>query len=100
MGLINFLVVLAAFTAGGSVIVLVIAGAVKRVGAGGAVDAARGLRELHEEVELLRGEIDRLRTDVEHTSRPPELDDIQNRLDFAERVLAQMKARDALPGPR
>lgn len=31
---------------------------------------------------------------------PPELDDIQNRLDFAERVLAQVKARDALPGPR
>jgi len=47
-----------------------------------------------------RAAIDRLRSDVAHTGRPPELDDIQNRLDFAERVLAQVKARDALPGPR
>lgn len=100
MGLINFLVMMAAFTAGVSVIVLVIAAAVKRVGAGGAAGVARAVRELHEEVELLRGEIDRLRSDVAHTSRPPELDDIQNRLDFAERMLAQVKARDALPGPR
>ncbi len=98
--MINFLVMMSAFTAGVSVVVLVIASAVKRVGAGGAGGAARAVRELHEEVELLRGEIDRLRNDVEHTSRPPELDDIQNRLDFAERMLGQMKARDALPGPR
>lgn len=98
----DFLVMVAAFTAGLSVLVCVIAVAAKRIGAGGrgAVGAARAVRELHEEVELLRGEIDRLRNDVERTSRPPELDDIQNRLDFAERVLAQMKARDALPGPR
>jgi hypothetical protein len=99
VGLINFLVMIAGFTAGASVIVLVIAGAIKRVGPG-AVGGARAVRELHEEVELLRGEIDRLRNEVAHTSRPPELDDIQNRLDFTERVLAQMKARDALPGPR
>jgi hypothetical protein len=96
----DFLVMLAAFTTGISAIVLVIGGVVKRIRAEGAGGAARAVRELHQEVELLRGEIDRLRNDVEHTSRPPELDDIQNRLDFAERVLAQVKARDALPGPR
>ena len=100
MTLPDALVLLAGFTAGLSVLVLVTAAAIKRIRGPGAIDAARAVRELHEEVELLRGEIDRLRTDVEHTSRPPELDDIQNRLDFAERVLAQVKARDALPGPR
>ena len=42
--------------------------------------------------------MDRLRGDLEHPSRPPELDDIQNRLDFAERLLAQIKPRNALPG--
>lgn len=98
--MINFLVMVAAFTGGASVIVLVIAGAIKRVGAGGAAGAARAVRELREEVELMRGEINRLRNEVETAGRPPELDDIQNRLDFAERVLAQVKARDALPGPR
>jgi len=96
--LVNFLISMAAFTGGLSVLAFAIAAA-KRFAAGG-VGGARDVRELHEEVELLRGEIDRLRNDIEHPSRPPELDDIQNRLDFAERVLAQMKARDALPGPR
>lgn len=99
MTLPDALVLLTGFTAGLSVLALVGAAA-KRIGAGGAGGAARAVRELHEEVELLRGEIDRLRSDVEHASRPPELDDIQNRLDFAERMLAQVKARDALPGPR
>jgi hypothetical protein len=95
--LVNFLVMVASFTGGLSALAFAIAAA-KRFGAGGA--AARDVRELHEDVELLRGEIDRLRNSIEHPTRPPELDDIQNRLDFAERMLAQMKARDALPGPR
>jgi hypothetical protein len=98
VGVINFLVMIAGFTAGVSVIVLVIAGAIKRLPPGAI--GGRAVRELHEEVELLRGEVDRLRDSVEHASRPAELDDIQNRLDFAERLLAQVKARDALPGPR
>jgi hypothetical protein len=89
---------IAAFTAMLSGVALMI-GVAKRIGAGGG-GAARAVRELVEEVELLRGEVDRLRNDVEHASRPPELEDIQNRLDFAERALAQMKSRDALPGPR
>ena len=90
---------MAAFTVGLSVLFLVIAGAIKWIG-GSRRGAAGAVRELHEEVELLRGEIDRLRNSVEQTTRPPELDDIQNRLDFAERLLAQMKTRDGLPGPR
>jgi hypothetical protein len=95
----DFLVMMTGFTVGLSVLFLVIAAAVKWVGASrrGAVGA---VRELHEEVEQLRGEIDRLRSAVEQTARPPELEDIQNRLDFAERLLAQLKTRDALPGPR
>lgn len=92
------LVMMVSFTAGISVIAFAIAAA-RRFGAGGA-DASRAVRELQEEVELLRGELDRLRNDVERMGRPPELDEIQNRLDFAERVLAQVKGRDALPGPR
>ena len=98
MDLANVLVMIMAFTSGISVIALVI-GVAKRIGGGGA-GAARAVAELHEEVERLRGEVDGLRNDVEHISRPPELEEIQNRLDFAERALALMKARDALPGPR
>jgi hypothetical protein len=97
MPLFHFVVMMATFTAGISAVAFAIAAA-KRFAAGGG-GAARAVRELHEEVELLRGEIDGLRNDLEHPSRPPELDDIQNRLDFAERLLAQVKARDALPGP-
>ena len=95
----DFLVLMTAFTVGLSVLFLVIAAAVKWVGAS-RKGAAGAVRELHEAVEQLRGEIDRLRTTVEQTTRSPELEDIQNRLDFAERLLAQLKTRDALPGPR
>lgn len=95
MGVWNFLIMMASFTGGISIVAFAIAAA--RRFAGG---DTRALRDLHEEVELLRGEVERLRTEVEQPSRPAELDDIQNRLDFAERLLGQMKARDALPGPR
>ena len=94
----DFLVMITAFTVGLSVLFLVIAGAVKWVGAS-RKGALGPVRELHEEIELLRGEVERLRATVEQTTSPPELEDIQNRLDFAERLLAQMKTRDALPGP-
>jgi hypothetical protein len=86
---------MASFTAGISVLVLVVAGAIKLVRAGNTAGAI-GLRD---EVEQLRAEVERLRGEVEGAVRHPEIDEIQNRLDFAERVLAQMKARDALPGP-
>jgi hypothetical protein len=52
-------------------------------------------------VEDLRDEMDQLRAEVaELRSRTAELDDVQNRLDFAERMLAQVREKNALPGPR
>jgi cell division protein FtsB len=56
--------------------------------------AKRELEELRDEVDQLRAEVAELR------SRSAELDDVHNRLDFAERMLAQVKERNALPGPR
>ena len=51
------------------------------------------------EVETLREEVDQLRNEVaELRSRAAELDDVQNRLDFAERLLARVKEKSALPG--
>jgi hypothetical protein len=94
MGVWNFLIMMASFTGGISIVAFAIAGARRFAGGG----SERALRDLREEVELLRGEMERLRTDLEHPSRPAELDDIQNRLDFAERLLAQIKPRNALPG--
>jgi hypothetical protein len=53
------------------------------------------------EVEALRDEVDELRAEVaELRSRSGELDDVHNRLDFAERMLAQVREKNALPGPR
>ncbi len=54
------------------------------------------------EVGELKAEIAELReqvTDLESRLHG-ELDEVQNRLDFAERVIAQAKAKDALPGGR
>jgi hypothetical protein len=99
MGLVNFLVMMASFTAGISTIAFAIAAA-RRFGAGGG-SALLAVRELHDEVEQLHTELDQLRTSLDETkSRFAALDEVQNRLDFAERLLGQMKARDALPGPR
>ncbi len=51
------------------------------------------------EVESLREEVDQLRNEVaDLRSRAAELDDVQNRLDFAERMLARVKEKSALPG--
>ncbi|HTT67997.1 MAG TPA: hypothetical protein VMF70_08215 [Gemmatimonadales bacterium] len=97
MGAINFVVSMVSFAAGISLIAFAIAAA-RRFSAGG---ATRALHELHDEIQLLRAEIDQLHAAVEETKKgSAALDEIQNRLDFAERLLAQMKAREALPGPR
>ena len=49
--------------------------------------------------EALREEIDHLRAEVaDLRARSAEIDDVQNRLDFAERLLAQVRAKHALPG--
>ena len=53
----------------------------------------QALEELREEVDALRAEVDALR------ARGAELDDLHNRLDFAERMLAQVREKTALPGP-
>ena len=56
---------------------------------GGAV--LTGADVLREEVEHLRDELEAVQ------GRSAEMDEIQNRLDFAERMLMQLKERDALP---
>lgn len=69
--------------------------AVARRIAGGAPDA--GTRR---EIDELREEVERLRDEVESShAKLGEVDDIQNRLDFAERMLAQVRDRNALPPP-
>jgi hypothetical protein len=64
-----------------------------RLGVGEA-GSPRALEELRDEVDQLRAEVADLR------SRAGEMDDVQNRLDFAERMLAQVREKNALPGGR
>ncbi len=52
--------------------------------------------ESGQELEALRDEVDKLRAEL--ASRGGEIDEIQNRLDFAERMLAQVREKPALPG--
>jgi hypothetical protein len=68
----------------------------KRIGGGNVNES-----ELVREIQGLRDDIEALRADVADSHRRlAELDDVQNRLDFAERVIAQGKDRGALPGSR
>jgi anti-sigma-K factor RskA len=59
---------------------------------GGATEDASEVKALRAEVADLRAEVDEMRSRVE------QLDDVQNRLDFAERMLAQVRQKNALPG--
>ena len=61
----------------------------RRIG-GGKVEESE-VAELRADVADLRAELD---------ARLGQVDELQERLDFAERALAQVKARDALPGAR
>lgn len=50
-------------------------------------------------VDAMRNEVAELRAEVDEMLRRVEqLDDVQNRLDFAERMLAQVRQKNALPG--
>ncbi|MEK6610525.1 MAG: hypothetical protein AABZ35_06365 [Gemmatimonadota bacterium] len=61
-------------------------------GAGPDGEAQREVAALREEVDQLRGEL------AEMQGRVAELDDLHNRVDFAERLIAQVKTKGALPG--
>ncbi len=53
------------------------------------------------EVEALRDEVAQLRADLEAMrARFADVDEIQNRLDFTERLLAQARERGLLNGPK
>lgn len=62
----------------------------QRIAGGGA--HSRDLDDLRDEVAQLRAELDGMH------ARLGDVEEIQNRLDFAERMLAQLKDRPALPG--
>jgi len=62
---------------------------IARGGAGAAVE--REVLAMRDELEQLRAEVDGVH------GRLAQVDEIQGRLDFAERVLAQAKERGALP---
>jgi len=83
---------------GGVAVLTLVRAVARRISAGpGAADGRR-------EIDALRDEVDRLRAEVDGAqARLGELDDVQNRLDFAERMLAQVrdgKDKNALPGAR
>ena len=60
---------------------------------GGGADAS-ATNELRDEVADLRAELEDMR------GRVALVDELQERLDFTERALAQVKNRDALPGAK
>ena len=62
----------------------------RRLGGGAPDDVA--LRALQHEVDDLRAELDAMR------ARLQDVDEMQGRLDFAERVLAQVREKPVLPG--
>jgi hypothetical protein len=62
---------------------------IARGGSGAVVE--REVQAIHDELDQLRSEVDVLH------GRVGQVDEIQGRLDFAERILAQVKERGALP---
>ena len=77
----------------GSVVVPIGRAIAKRIA--GPVDRAAS-----HDVQALRDEVDQLRAELESMQGRvgAQLDEIQERLDFAERMLAQARTRGALPG--
>ena len=58
---------------------------------GGEATSDHEVTALRDEVAQLRGEVDQLHGRLE------QMDELANRVDFAERMLAQVRARPALP---
>jgi len=86
------IVAVVVFAGAGSVLLTLAKGVARRI-AGGAHDA-RAIEGLREDVAQLRAEVDALHGRVEP------IDEIQNRLDFTERLLAQVKERGVLNAPK
>ena len=74
--------------------VLTLARAYARRIAGGGVGGSKDVEALRDEVAQLRAEVDELH------GRVAPLDEIQNRLDFTERLLAQARERGLLNAPK
>jgi Tfp pilus assembly protein PilO len=64
----------------------------KRIAGGSA--GSREIEALRDEVAQLRAEVDDIRAQL------PDVDEIQNRLDFAERLLGQVRERGLLSAPK
>lgn len=64
----------------------------RRIGGSTKDDSGAEIDELRAEVSELRAELDDVR------ARLGDVDELQGRVDFAERMLAQLKGRGALPG--
>jgi hypothetical protein len=86
------IVAVVVFAGAGSVLLTLARAFAKRIAGGGV--GPREMEALRDEVAQLRGEVDDLR------GRVAPLDEIQNRLDFTERLLAQARERGLLGAPR
>jgi len=87
--------VIVAFTVvatGGAAVILLARAIAKRIAGGGT--GAREVEALRDEVAQLRAEVDQLH------DRVAPVDEIQNRLDFTERLLAQVRERGQLSAPK
>jgi len=82
-------VALVVFGSVGSIGGILARGFARRIGGGG---SSREVDALRDEVAQLRAEVDDLH------ARVGDVNEIQNRLDFAERVIGQLKGKGALPG--
>ena len=82
----------AALVVVGSTIVPIARAIARRIAGPTDLRVVGDVRALREEVEQLRAELDAVQ------GRFGQMDEIQERLDFAERLLAQARAKGALPG--
>ncbi len=79
-------------TVGVTAITLARAIATRIARGGSGTGVQQEVADLGREVDQLRAELDAMH------ARLGEMDDLQNRVDFAERMLAQVREKNALPG--